>query len=185
MSKCVGVVFVLLALAGAGCGGGSGTKLEKVEAEYKEARAEAEAVNRKAEKASNEYLKASDVSGKLEEEQLAAITSGNMAKYHELQAATKAARANSQKLYRESQEQPYASKKLEARSEALANEIESLKGCDKACQAERDRAVNLSIKCETSMMRAEIGFKQANEICGKKYPIPRENILHLQGEDDE
>lgn len=184
MSKCVGVAFVLLALTGAGCGGGSETKLEKVEAEYKEARAEVEAVNRKAEKASNEYLKASDVSSKLEEEQLDAITSGNMTKYHELQAATKAARANSQKLYGESQEQPYASKRLEARSEALANEIESLKGCDKACQAERDRAVNLSIKCETSMMRAEIGFKQANEICGKRYPIPRENILHLQGEDE-
>jgi hypothetical protein len=178
-------MFVLLALAGAGCGGGgSETKLEKVEGEYKEAQAEVEAVNRRAEKASNEYLKASDVSGKLEEEQLDAITSGNMAKYHELQAATKAARANSQKLYRESEEQPYASGKLEARSETLANEIESLKGCDKGCQAERDRAVNLSIKCETSMMKAEIGFKQANEICGKRYPIPRENILHLQGEDE-
>ena len=33
------------------------------------------------------------------------------------------------------------------------------------------------------MMRQEIGLKQANEICGKRYPIPRENILHLQGED--
>ena len=184
MFKWVGAMMVLLALAGAGCGGDSETKLEKVEAEYKGARAEVEAVNRKAEKASNEYLNASDVSGKLEEEQLDAITAGNMTKYHELQAATKAARANSQKLYRESQEQPYASNKLEARSEVLANEIESLKGCDKACQAERDRSVNLSIKCETSMMKAEIGFKQANEICGKRYPIPRENILHLQGEDE-
>lgn len=184
MSKCVGVLFVLLVLAAAGCGGGSESKLEKVEAEYEEARAEVEAVNRKAEKASNEYLKASDVSSKLEEEQLDAITSGDMTKYHELQAATKAARANSQKLYRESQEQPYASNRLEARSEALANEIESLKGCDKACQAERDRAVTLSIKCETSMMKAGIEFRQANEICDKRYPIPRENILHLQGEDE-
>lgn len=184
MSRCVGVLFVLLALVAAGCGGGSESKLEKVEAEYMEARAEAEAVNNKAERAANEYLKASDVSGKLEEEQLDAITSGNMAEYHELQAATKAARANSQKLYRESQEQPYASTRLETRSEALANEIESLKGCDKACQAERDRAVNLSIKCETSMMKAGIDFRQANEICGKRYPIPRENILHLEGEDE-
>lgn len=184
MAKFGGTALVLVALVVVGCGGSSPTQLEKVEAEYKEARAEVEAVNRQAERASNEYLKASDVSSKLEEEQLDAITSGNMTKYHELQAATKAARANSQKLYRESQEQPYASKRLEARSEVLANEIESLKGCDKACQAERDRAVNLSIRCETSMMRAGIDFRQANEICGKRYPIPRENILHLQGEDE-
>ena len=67
-----------------------------------------------------------------------------MTKYLKLQAATKLAGQTLQKLYGESQEQPYAYEELEARSEALANEIESLKGCDEACRAERS-AVNLSI----------------------------------------
>jgi len=186
VGKLAGLILVAMAAAMlvSGCGGGSESQLEKVEAEYKEVRAEVEAVDKKAEKASDEYFEASEVTGKLLEQQLNAISAGNMAKYHELQAATKAAEANSQQLYKESQSQPYASKKLEAREEALASEIESLKGCDKSCQQERDRAVALNSHCAIAMAKAEISFKQATEICDRRFPIPHENILHLAGEDE-
>lgn len=178
------LAVLVLGLVGAACGGGSESELERAEAAYKEIREQTEAANAKAEKASDKYLAASEVASELLEEQLNAISASNMTKYHELQAATKAAQANANKLLRESEETPYASKKLRAREEALATRIESLKGCDAACRQERKIAVEKSSECELSMMRANISFKKAHAICSSRYPIPRENILHLQGEEE-
>jgi plasmid stabilization system protein ParE len=164
-----------------GCGGGSGaqTELERVESEYKAADAKAEALSAKVEKKSNEYLRASEAAGKLNESQLNSITSGNMAQYRRDEAATEAARAYSERLYQETEALRDLPEAAEKREELLANKIESLKGCDKTCQAERDEAINLSVHCETTMAGAGVSARQAIEICHKRYPIPRENILHL------
>jgi uncharacterized protein (DUF3084 family) len=172
--------LLLLALI-AGCGG-SETQLEKVEGEFKTVRAENEKLEDVREKKTDEYFKASEAAEKLNEAQLEAVSSGDMNLYRQQKAAAAAANEHSEQLYSESQEVQGAPEKLRSREAALENEIEGLKGCDEGCQAARDKAVNLSVHCTTTMAKASVSIKQAIEICDEKYPIPRQNILHLEGE---
>lgn len=173
------VMTAAIAILGvAGCGGSKAeSELEQVEREYKAASAKVEALRARAEKKSNEFLRASETTERLNESQLDSIMSGNMAQYRHDRAATEAARANSEKLYRESEALRGIPEAAERREELLATKIERLKGCDKTCQAERDKAIRLSVRCTTAMARAEVPARQAIAICHKRYPIPRKNIL--------
>jgi len=185
MRKLAGGVLVVLltgsVVAFGGCGGSSSTPLQEAEAEYKEARDEIEEIEKGQERKRNEALKAGSESEKLLNAQRDAVVAGDVDTYRELQDEVNAARQKSEALYREAEALP-ENKALEAQRERAAHRIESLKGCDEKCQQERTLAVKLNSKCFFILARHEISAGQATRLCDKRYPIPRYNILHLEGE---
>jgi hypothetical protein len=181
-------LIVLLAvpvIALAGCGS-SESEEQKAEVELEEARAAAEAIDKKAEHASDEALKVSDTVIKMLDESSEAIELGEMSRYRELQPAIREMQAESNRLYRVSNETPYSSETpVGARYERAQAQLEEIRGCDKACQQERETAIEENSDCSLSLFKADVSFKEAEEICDRRYPIPREDILHLKSDEDD
>lgn len=181
MIRLLGVLLVAVAVMAtiAGCGSSSETELQKAEANYLALREKVESENRRWEKKSAAYDKAYKVAEGIRNEQLEAIYSHNMTLYRERQPALKEADAKTTELLRETQQLLNAPKALQRQEEEAANRVEDLKGCHQGCQAERNRAVDLNGKCATTLGKTG-NFRKALKLCDERYPIPRENILHLE-----
>jgi uncharacterized lipoprotein len=169
----------------AGCGSGESEE-QKAEVELEEARSAVEAIDKKAEHASDEALKLSDTVIKMLDESSEAIELGELSRYRELQPAIREMRAESNRLYRVSNEMPYSSETpAGARYEKVEAHLEEIRGCDKACQRERETAIEENSDCSLSLFKAEVSFKEAEKICNRRYPIPHEDILHLKSDEDD